>query len=149
MLGKIFGKKNKKEIDPLKERISQMNLNDLVLYAKGKIDGLEFSEEGLVEVLKRLISKINDKRYFLDKSDDDTKLKKAFDLVLLCAKSNKITVKGMELIAEFVKHYEALIKKYDKEHKEIYHDRLVKAIETATQIIEMKVALQNKMSMLD
>ena len=149
MLGKIFGKKSKEEIDPLKERISQMNLTELTLYAKEKIEGLEFSEEGLIEVLKRLISKINDERYFLDGSDDDSKLKKGFDLVLLCAKSNKVTIKGMELIAEFVKRYEHLIKVYDKKHKEIYHDRLLKAIETATQIVEMKVALQNKMSVLD
>lgn len=149
MLKKIFGKKQEEESNPLKERISSMNLSDLTLYVKGKINDFEFSEEGLVEVLNRLLSKISDERYFLDPSDDDSKIKKGFELVLLCAKNNKITLKGIELIAEFIKQYETLIKEYDKKYKEIYIDRLTKSIDTATEIIEAKVALQNKMNMLD
>lgn len=149
MLGKLFGEKTKEETDPLKEKISQMNLTDLTLYVKERYQGLEFSEEGLVEVLRRLLSKVNDKRYFLDKSDNDTKLKKGFELVLACAKSNKITMKGIELIAEFIKFYESLIKEYDKKHKDIYYDRLLKSIDTAMGIVEAKVALKNKMSILD
>ena len=153
MISKIFGKKSKHRSDnkksELQERIERMNLTELRLYVKGKMEGLELDEEGVVEVLRRLVSKINEKRYFLDESDDDTKMKKAFDLVLLCAKSNKMTVRAIELIAEFIQRYERLIRIFDKKHKEIYEDRLKKAIDTATTIVEAKVALQNKMSMID
>ena len=148
---KIFGKKsgNEKEESELKERIGKMNLTELTLYIKGSMEGVELTEEGVVEVLERLLSKVNEERYYLDASDDDSKLKKAFDLVLLCAKSNKVTLKAMELIARFDNQYAKLIKAYDRKHKEIYEDRLKKAIEQATEIIEAKVALQNKMNMID
>ena len=154
MLSKIFGKKDAKNAEDehlkeLKERIARMNLSELTLYVKGKIEGFEPSEEGLVEVLKRLTSKINDERYFLDDSDDDSKLKKGFELVLLCAKSNRVTLKAMELIAEFANLYAKLIKTYDRKYKEIYEERMKKAIENASEIIEAKVALQNKMNMID
>lgn len=149
MLKKIFGKKVSEENDSLKERISSMNLTDLILYVKGKIKDLEPSEEGIIEVLNRLVSQVNEKRYFLDKSDDDSKLKKAFDLILLCSNSNKITLKAIELIAKFIKQYEPLIKEYDKKHKDIYYERLKKAIEKGMVIIEAKVSLQNKMNLLD
>ena len=154
MLSKIFGKKDAKSAEDehlkeLQERIAKMNLSELSLYVKGKIEGLELSEEGLVEVLRRLTSKINDERYFLDASDDDSKLKKGFELVLLCAKSNRVTLKAMELIAEFANLYGKLIKEYDRKYKEIYEERMKKAIEQATEIIEAKVALQNKMNMID
>jgi len=153
MISKIFGKKDAKSVDSkktkeLKERIEKMNLSELTLYVKGKFDGFEVTEEGLIEVLKRLISKVNN-RYFLDASDDDSKLKKAFELVLLCAKSNKVTLKAMELIAEFANYYAKLIREYDRKYKEIYEERLKKAIEQASEIIEAKVALQNKMNMID
>ncbi len=148
---KIFGKKStdNKEESELKERISKMNLSELTLYVKNKMEGLELSEEGLIEVLERLLSKINEERYYLDESDDDSKLKRAFELVLLCAKSSKVTLKAMELIAKFDTQYAKLIKAYDRKYKEIYEERLKKAIEQAIGIIEAKVALQNKMNMID
>jgi len=153
MISKIFGKKGKKgnesALSEIEQKVSQMKLSDMVLYIKGKNPALELSEEGLIAVLERLQSKINEKRYFLDKEDDDSKIKKAFDLVLLIAKNKKVTVKAVELIASFLKTYEHLIYEYDKKHKEIYQERLTKSIDEATVIIEAKVALQNKMNMLD
>ena len=154
MLSKIFGRKSAKEgaseaFEELQERISKMNLTDLSLYVKGRLDGVELNEEGLIMVLERLLSKVDGKRYFLDESDDDSKLKKGFDLVLLCAKNRAVTLKAMELIAQFANHYHHLIHEYDKRHKDIYEDRLKKALDQSSEIIEAKVALQNKMNILD
>jgi L-rhamnose mutarotase len=150
MISKIFGKKQEDKTDnELKEKISNMNLSDLVLYVKEKNTALEVSDEGIVFVLERLISKINEDRYFLDKSDDDTKIKRAFDLILTISKSRYVTIKAIELIAEFINLYESIIKEYDKKHKEIYEDRLKKSIDNAMVIIDSKVALQNKMNVLD
>jgi hypothetical protein len=153
MISKIFGKKKNekdgdKDIAELEQKISKMNLTDLRLYVRGKLD-VELNEEGLILVLEKLISKINDKRYYLDSSDDDSKLKKAFDIVISIAKSKKVTVKAVELISEFIQTYEKLIKEYDKRNKDIYHDRLMKSVDVATEIIELKVALENKMNILE
>ena len=133
----------------LSQRIASMNLSDLNLYAKGKIEGLPPSEEGLSDVLKRLTSQLNENRYFLDESDDDSKLKKAFDLVLYIAKSKKITMDIVEKIVNFTQQYAKLIQVYDKKHKEIYAQRFKKAVEDAGKMLDMKVALQNKMNILD
>ncbi len=154
MLSKLFGKKGSQEqeneeLRELKEKIEKMNLSELSLYVKGKLEGLEVSEEGLVLVLQRLLAKINDERLFLDESDDDSKLKKAFDLIVYMAKQNRITPKAIELIVEFMRVYEKLIKEFDRKYKEIYEERLKHSVESAMQIIEAKIALQNKMNMLD
>jgi len=155
LLTKIFGKKSdknsaeEKKTKALKERINKMNLSELTLYVKGKFDALEVNEEGLVEVLKRLLSKRDKEHYFLDERDDDSKLKKAFELVMLCARNKGVTFKAMELIAQFAKQYAGLIKAYDRKHKEIYEERLKKSVEKANEIIEAKIALRDKMNLLD
>ncbi len=153
MIGKIFGKKpqggDNGEFSQLKERIGKMNLSEMNLYVKGKLEGLPPSEEGIIQVLMRLVSKINAERYFLDPSDDDSKLKKAFDVVLHISKNKMVTLKAMELIANFFQLYESLIHNYDKKYKEIYAERFKKAIDDAMEIIEAKVSLQNRMNILE
>ena len=65
MISKIFGTKNKEtEQNPLKEKISNMNLADLRLYAKGKLNSLKLNEEGVLYILERLIDDIDEKRAF-------------------------------------------------------------------------------------
>jgi hypothetical protein len=149
MISKIFGTKSKeKEQNPLREKILNMNLSDLNLYVKEKLNSLELNEDGLLYVLERLTDDINEKRAFLSSEDDDTKLKKAFELILYISKNKYITLKAIEYIAKFYNKYENLIKDYDKKHKEIYQDRIKKSIDTAQATIDAKVSLQNKMNML-
>jgi hypothetical protein len=151
MLKKLFKKSEEKksELEELKEKIDAMKLSDMILYIKGKMDSLPLTEEGVVLVLQRLNSKINDKRYFLDSEDDDSKLKKAFDLVISISKNRQVSVKAMEQIAEFHKTYEKLLYEYDRKHKEIYSERIKKAVESAMMMIEGKAALKNKMQILE
>ena len=151
MISKIFGKKSKEDpsTNELKNRIEAMNLSEMNLYVKGRLKGLEVSEEGLIYVMQRLLSKVNDERYYLDASDDPSKLKKGFDLVINIAKNKKVTIKAMELIATFISQYKELIYTYDREHKDIYEERLKKALEYAQEIISAKVAIENRMIALE
>jgi len=151
MLSKIFKKvkNSNQQKSELQLKIEKMNLSELRLYIRDKMEGFSLSEEGLNEVLKRLISKINDSRYFLDNSDDDSKLKKAFELVLNISKSRKVNFKSVELIAAFLYTYDALIREYDQKHKEIYQDRLNKAIDRANMMVEAKTSLDDKQKLLD
>ncbi len=150
MISKIFKKKKSSQgKNKIQQRIEKMNLSELRLYVKDKIEGFPLSEEGLNEVLKRLISKINNSRYYLDESDDDSKLKKTFDLVLELSKNRKVNFESVELIANFLSVYSGLIKNYDIKYKEIYQDRLNQAIENATTMVEAKVSLDNKKKLLD
>ncbi len=153
MLSNIFGKKSKEENDckqsELAKKIASMNLSELTLYVKEKLEGVAVNEEGLLAVMQRLLAKINDKRYFLDASDDDSKLKKAFELVIRIAKNPYINLKIMEAIAQFFKQYEQIIKEYDKKHKEIYADRIKKSLDVAAEVIEAKVSMQNRFDVLE
>ncbi|MDH4944873.1 hypothetical protein [Sulfurimonas sp. C5] len=140
MMKNIFGSiKNvfhkKGSIDPkMIDKISKMNLSDMRLYVKNGMKDFELSAIGLNEVLKKLVTPLNEKGELYLKADDtDSKKKKAFELVLLAAGSIKISVTAIELMQQFVETYRDIINDYDDEQKDIYHSRLIKAIETAIE----------------
>lgn len=145
MLKKLFksGKKGEEEsqkTSELAEKIGKMNITEMRSYVNGKA-GLELCEEGLDAVVTKLCS-------YLQESDMDSKKKKAFDLVLLCAQSKHISFNIVEKIQEFVTTYQTLIKNYDKEHKEIYASRFRDALEVAIQNMQEMKDLHAKMSLL-
>lgn len=140
MMKNIFGSlkdtfRKKESIDPkMIEKISKMNLSDMRLYLKNGIKDFELSTDGLNEVLKKLVSPVNEKGELYLKADDaDSKKKKAFELVLLAAGSIKISVKAIEHMQQFVEIYKDIIRDYDEQQIDIYHSRIIKAIEIAIE----------------
>ncbi|MBA1437635.1 MAG: hypothetical protein FAF05_01385 [Epsilonproteobacteria bacterium] len=138
MLRKLLGKKDKADkeesIDPeLSQKIFKMDLGSMRLYMKSE----EAQIDGLYLIMQKLTQPINDKgEYYLKADDMDTKKKKAFELVLLIAKSKKISAKTLEGIEKFIQIHKEIIKEYDYEHKEIYTDRLHKSLQTAVVNLE-------------
>jgi len=155
MFGSILGRK-KEEISTgdkghqeLVEKISKMNLTEMRSYINNKMKDFEVSEDGLNEVLNKLVTPDSKtKNYYLQADDMDSKKKKAFDLVLSAAKNKKVNVVTVELIQKFMEVYKEIIANYDKEHKEIYESRFNDAIELALTNITQKTALKNKMDIL-
>ena len=102
-LSKVLGKKKKTEEDSLykelNNKISKMNLNDMRSYINNKVVDFSVSEDGVEEVIKRLISinKETSKR-FIEIDDMDIKIKKAFELIITILENKKITVVGLELV---------------------------------------------------
>ncbi len=134
----------------LSEKISKMNLTEMRSYVKNSIKDFEVSGDGLTEVMNRLTTEDeNTKQYYLKVDDMDSKKKKAFDLILLVAKNNKINLGTIELIQKFVEIYSKIIKSYDTEYKEIYYSRFEDAINLGLTTINSKVALRNKMNVLN
>ena len=130
MFGNILGRKKEDiteedaEHVALVEKISKMNLTEMRSYINGKIEDFKVSEDGLIELMNRLI--IQDKKtkeYYIKSDDMDSKKKKAFDLVLLIAKNKKISLVAIEQIQKFVLLYKNIITLYDKENKDIYASR--------------------------
>ncbi len=155
MFGNILGRKKEDiteedaEHVALVEKISKMNLTEMRSYINGKIEDFKVSEDGLIELMNRLI--IQDKKtkeYYIKSDDMDSKKKKAFDLVLLIAKNKKISLVAIEQIQKFVLLYKNIITLYDKENKDIYASRFVDAIKFALASIAEKAALKNKMDLL-
>jgi len=155
MFGKLLGK-NKKELSSgesshleLVSKISKMNLSEMRNYTNNKLSSFEVCEDGLVEVLKKLthINEDTDKRY-IQIEDMDSKIKKGFDLIISISSSKKISVEGVELIQEFIKVYEEIIKKFDREYKQTYSSKLNDALASAIEGVNRLSEIQRKMNVL-
>ncbi len=156
MLGKLISKIKNKEESPdkkhleLVDKISKMNLVDMRAYVKNSMQGFETSEEGLVEVLKKLteVNSTNSKRY-IELDDMDDKIRKAFELILLISVDKRMTIDALELIQEFTKIYSDVILQYDTKHKQIYASRLKDAIEQGILAITKKANFETKQKVLN
>jgi hypothetical protein len=151
ILGKAKVKKGdeNKEHKELVDKISKMNLTDMRSYINNKISNFEIDEDGLSEVMRKLL-KVNSKtsKRYIEIDDMDSKIKKGFNLVLSVLTNKKITVTTIELVNEFLEMYADIIEKYDKDHKEIYSSRFKDAIGQAIEGINMQAELNKKMKVI-
>ena len=155
MFGNILGKK-KSEVSSedknhaeLVQKISKMKLTDMRAYINNKILNFEVDEDGLVGVLRKLTTRNSEtsKRY-IEIDDMDTKIKKAFDLVISIASHAKITVVAVELIQEFITLYNDIIVKFDRDNKQIYESKLKDSLDRAIGNIGEMADLKRKMNVL-
>jgi hypothetical protein len=155
MFGNILGKK-KSEVSSedknhaeLVQKISKMKLTDMRAYINNKILNFEVDEDGLVEVLRKLTTRNSEtsKRY-IEIDDMDSKIKKAFDLVISIASHAKITVVAVELIQEFITLYNDIIVKFDRDNKQIYESKLKDSLDRAIGNIGEMADLKRKMNVL-
>ncbi|MCD6258231.1 MAG: hypothetical protein J7J31_01390 [Helicobacteraceae bacterium] len=149
MFSRILGKKVSKDPSDngLEEKISKMNLTEMRSYVNNKA---EVSEQGLIEILKRLTTKDSQtsKRY-IELDDMDVKVKKGFDLIITIAQHKKITVVAIELIVEFIHLYEDVIEKFDEENKQIYKRKLKEALDVALKNMDGISKLKKKLGLLN
>ena len=104
----------------------------------------------IIEILKKITQedeKTNKK--FLESSDSDIKLKKAFDTVITAAGSKKMTIESIELIQKFILMYKDLIESFDTRNKQIYMHKLTKAIELSINTVEQLTTYMNKMAVIN
>lgn len=153
MFSNLLGK-NKEEASEdkehlaLVEKISKMNLTDMRVYVNNKLTSYEVSEDGLNEVMRKLISKDSNKKRFIQSDAMDSKIKKAFDLVILIAVSKKVNLVTLELIQEFIALYEDIIIKFDTDNKQIYGDKLKNALANCLATVEILTQMNRKMGVL-
>ena len=157
MLSKLLGKKQSKEESKedaqhelIVQKVSKMNLTDMRNYVKNKVLDFEPTQDGLEEVLKKLIliNEDTQKRY-IEINDMDSKIKKAFDLVLTILESKTIGVITVELVQNFVEVYDDIITKYDYDHKDIYTTRFKDKMISCAENITLKTELINQMKVVN
>jgi len=148
ILGRKKGNKEQGEDSVLVERVSKMTLSEMKLYVNDKIKDLLLSEDGLREIMMKLTAKDENGHCYVKMDDMAVKKKKAFDLVILLAKSKKVTVESIELVQKFVDIHQDIIAAYDKEFKEIYNSRFRDAISAGLATLETLSCLQTKMNTL-
>ncbi len=149
MFGNILGKSKSESSEDsankaIVEKISKMNLSDMRLYVNNKLNDFEVTEDGLSEVMRRLISKDENEKNFIQSDAMDSKIKKAFDLVIIIATNKKITIVITELIQEFIELYKDIITKYDKDNKQIYESRLKDSLGGAIKTISTMAEINRK-----
>lgn len=148
ILGKITGGvfSNDKAYKELLRRISKMHLRDMKDYVRNKIPDMKIDEDGITEVMKKLVDKdeITSQRYLII-DDMDSKIRKCMELVLIISESNHITVVAIEKIQEFIDVYEDIIKRYDTENKDIYASRLKKALSKGIDRVNAMVDMKRRM----
>ena len=155
MLSKILAKtkdasaEKSKEHKELVAKISKMNLTDMRAYINNRILDNLVSEEGLNEILHKLL-KVDEKtsKRYIDGGDMDSKIKKSFDLILNILKSKKINVTAIELVNEFLEVSKDIVQNYDNKHKQIYDTKFRNAIILAIDNINKKVELKRKMDVV-
>jgi len=153
MFSKILGgvknpiKDTKKE--KLYEKITKMDLADMRLYVNGKLNEYEVSEFGLLEILKKL-TLVNDStsNQYMKIDDMDSKKKKIFDLIILILHNKKVNISGLEMVERFLETYAEIIKRYDKDNKDIYEKKIKDSIKKAITMIELKSDIVDKMRTL-
>jgi len=133
MFGSLLGKK-KDDTDvatngDIALKISKMNLTEMRSFVNNKLSDFEITQDGLVEVMKKLtITDEKTSKTYLQSDDMDSKKKKGFDLVIMIANSKHISAEAVELLQEFTVVYNELILKYDTDNKEIYSSRFTDAL---------------------
>lgn len=152
MFGNILGKNNLKSNklnSVLITKISSMNLSDMRVYVNNKLNDFEVCEEGLTEIMKVLVSKDSKGRRFIESDAMESKIKKAFDLVIIIAKSKKMSIDTTELIQTFIEFYSDIIQKFDNDNKQIYSSKLKDSITTSLVTLQTMNDLKKKMNILD
>ena len=153
MFNKLLGKKTEssdQSYNELEHKISKMDLSDMRYYVNNKLTDFQLCNKGLIEVMKRLIL-INEKtsKRFIEIDAMDSKIKKAFDLVILVAKSKKITVIAIELIQEFINLYADVIEKFDTDNKQTYDSKLKRSLNDAILMIGSMSDIKEKMDYIE
>ena len=155
MFSNILGNKDSQDAEQTKKnqdlinKISTMNLTDMKIYIKNKMVGYESNEDGINEVMKRVtnIHETTSKRY-IEIGDMDSKIKKAFDLVIIISNHKKLTVLTVELIQKFIELYNDIILKFDNDNKQIYASKLKTAFSQAIANINKISELQRRNTLL-
>lgn len=149
LLSKNKDTESENETSQIVAKVSKMNLSEMRSYVNNKAINLAISEDGILEVLRKLtnIDEQNSKRY-LQLDDMDSKKKKGFDLVILICKNIHMNVEIVEVVQEFTVVYEELISVYDTEHKDIYASRLTDAIGLAIDSVNKHSELNRKTKVL-
>lgn len=152
MFGKILSKKKPESNNlnsALIEKISKMNLSDMRVYVNDKLNDFEVCGDGLTQVMRVLVSKDSKNKRFIESDAMDSKIKKAFDLVIIIAKNKKVTIDTTELMQTFIELYSDIIHKFDNDNKQIYNAKLKDAINTSLVTLQTMNTLKKKMNILD
>lgn len=135
-----------------KSLIATWTLTDIKTYLQNKNPEFPLTEHGLLIVLERFTTreKPSDKypngKCEVELDDNDIRIKKAFDIILLVAKSSTLSMEGIEKMEAFREMHTDVIEKFDKNNAQTYEHKLKEAVANAIIMVETKKGIENSLN---
>ena len=158
MFGNMFDKIKKKDLGKEGEDsvftalVASWNLTDIKTYLQNKNPDFPMNAMGVETILNRFTTRAKpDKKYvegkrMVDIDDNDIRVKKAFDIILLLSKNTLLQMQSVEKMERFRILHEDVIEKFDKQNAQTYSHKLKEAIANAIILVEAKKGIENSLN---
>jgi hypothetical protein len=128
----------------LATKISRMTMNQKIRYVQGKTSHMDVCSEGLYLVLASVCKRdVKTKLLYLKITDDDSKKKIVFDLVIFIAIHKFVNMHILRLVKKFIIDHKNIIIQYDKTHKQNYSVILRNVFKKAVLKVQKKQINKN------
>jgi len=157
MFGKMFDKiKKSKETTEdsqsiYKDLVASWNITEMRAYLQNKNADFPMNVEGIDAIVERFAfqEKPSDKfpkgKRLLELNDNDVRVKKAFDVVVLLSSNLLLSLEGVEKLEKFRMLHEDVIEQFDKRNAQTYNHKLKDAIAQAIVMVEAKKGLEKRL----
>ncbi len=136
-----YKREREKKILLMRGIISSWKKRELKEYVYGKNKLYRCSDAGMAAILERFIE--TDEFQIGDMAEE---LKEGFDIVLAISRNHKISLSTTDLIHRFVKHFEVVIKSYDRQSAQTYLYKLKEAYRKSVDLVDAKTDIEREMS---
>ena len=136
-----YKREREKKILLMRGIISSWKKRELKDYVYGHNKLYRCSDAGMAAILERFI---NTEEFQI--GDMAEELKEGFDIVLAISRNHKITLLTTDLIYSFIKHFEDVIKSYDRQSAQTYHHKLKEAYRKSLELVDAKTDIEREMS---
>lgn len=136
-----YKREREKKIVYMHRIISSWNKDELKDYVYGHNKLYRCSDAGMAAILERFI---NNNEFKIGQMAEE--LKEGFDIVLAISRNMKISFSTTDLIYDFIKNFEDVIKFYDRQSSQTYYHKLIQAYEKSVTLVKAKTGIEREMS---
>lgn len=136
-----YQREREKNILFMRGVVSSWKKRELKEYVYGHNKLYRCSDAGMAAILERFIN--TDEFKIGDMAEE---LKEGFDIVLAISRNHKITLLTTDLIYSFIKHFEDVIKSYDRQSAQTYLYKLKEAYKKSLELVEAKSDIEREIS---
>ncbi len=136
-----YKREREKKIEYMYRVIAGWNKKEIQAYVYNQNKAYPVSDAGMAAVLEYFI---NTNAFEIGHMSEE--LKKGFDIVLSISKNTKIYFETADLIYKFIKHFEEVIRYYDRQSAQTYYHKLIQGYERSVEMVKKKLEIEKEMS---
>jgi len=130
-------RKRQKDMAKFRTVISYWSKVKLQKYVYNNIKAYRVTDAGMSAILERFI---NTNEFAIGTLSEE--LKAGFDIVRSIAKNTKINIETTDLIYGFIKHYEDVIRSYDRQSAQTYYHKLIADYRRSVEMVNKKIEIE-------